>query len=217
MYLTLIERLTERLKQALPSALAHDPLRAVPIGDTIPKFEHKLPPRPGSVLILLYENGNEILFPLIKRAEYNGAHSGQVSFPGGKAEPGEDSIQTALREAEEEIGIDPSSVRVLGRLSDFFVIPSNFMVTPVVASFQGVPSFRPDPYEVVRVLQGNVTHLLREDAIRTREILAAGHYRMNAPHFEIENEIVWGATAMMLNEFRLVLREIMSETNSSLS
>jgi 8-oxo-dGTP pyrophosphatase MutT (NUDIX family) len=211
MYSALIEKLSERLKRELPSALAHDPLRAVPVGDVVPRFEHKLPPRPGSVLILLYEDGGKIRFPLIKRAEYNGAHSGQISLPGGKAEPGEDSIQTALREAHEEIGIDPINVKVIGRLSDFFVIPSNFLVTPVVAISTAQVLFRPDPHEVVRILSGDIDELVREDAIRTREIIAAGHFRMNAPHFEIQNEVVWGATAMMLNEFRFVLREIYAD------
>jgi 8-oxo-dGTP pyrophosphatase MutT (NUDIX family) len=214
MYSTLIDRLSIRLKEALPSALAHDPLRAVPVGNVIPKFEHKLPPKPGSVLILLYESDGRILFPLIKRAEYNGAHSGQVSLPGGKAEPNEDAIQTALREAHEEIGIDPSAISVIGRLSDFFVIPSNFLVTPVVAAFRGTPIFTPDPYEVVRILNGAVDSLVREDAVRTKEIIAAGQFRMNAPHFEIENEVVWGATAMMLNEFRFVLKEILHDSFS---
>jgi 8-oxo-dGTP pyrophosphatase MutT (NUDIX family) len=214
MYLTLVDRLAARLKQALPSALAHDPLRAVPIGNVIPKFEHKLPPKAGSVLILLYEDNGRILFPLIKRTEYNGAHSGQVSLPGGKAEAGEDSIQTALREAQEEIGVDPVSVNVIGRLSDFFVIPSNFIVTPVVASVNGTPTFKPDPHEVERIILGDVDSLIKDDAIRTREILASGTFRMNAPHFEIEKEVVWGATAMMLNEFRFVLREIIAENHS---
>jgi 8-oxo-dGTP pyrophosphatase MutT (NUDIX family) len=207
-YSTLIERLSKRLTEALPSALAHDALRAIPIGSVVPNFEHRLPPKPGSVLILLYQDNGRILFPLIKRAEYNGAHSGQVSFPGGKAEPGEDAIETALREAQEEIGIDPRNINVIGRLSDFFVMPSNFMVTPVVASSAIVPEFTPDPYEVVRILRGDLADLTKEDAVKTKEIVAAGKYRMNAPHFEIENEVVWGATAMMLNELRLVLREV---------
>lgn len=204
---TLIDKLTERLKQALPSALAHDPLRAIPVGSVIPKFEHKLPPRPGSVLILLHEHEGKIMFPLTKRAEYKGAHSGQISLPGGKAEPGEDAIETALREAEEEIGVARENIRVIGRLSEFFVIPSNFLVTPVVATVRA-PVFTPDPYEVVRILQCDISDLIRDDAVRVSEILAAGAYRMQAPHFEIEGEIVWGATAMMLNEFRMVLQEV---------
>ena len=124
---------------ALPSALAHDPLRAIPVGNIIPKLRHSHPPRPGSVLILLYEDRVTIKFPLTKRQEYAGAHSGQVSLPGGKAEPGEDAVTTALREAQEEIGIDTTTVEVIGRLSEFHVLRSNFMVTPVVASVPRLP------------------------------------------------------------------------------
>src|SRR6188768_3645024 len=128
----LIEKLSRRLQTELPGSKAHEPMRATPIGNLVPKFEHKLPPKPGSVLILLYEDEGEIKFPLIKRPEYLGTHSGQISFPGGKADPGEDPIETALREGEEEVGIDRSKVSVLGTLSNFFVIPSNFLVTPVI-------------------------------------------------------------------------------------
>ncbi|HYF70069.1 MAG TPA: CoA pyrophosphatase [Ohtaekwangia sp.] len=200
--------MSRRLTQALPSALAHDPLRAIPIGNVTPKFAHQQPPKPGSVLILLYEEGGRIKFPLTKRPIYNGAHSGQISLPGGKAENGEDTIATALREAEEEIGISASAVKVIGRLSEFYVIPSNFLVTPVVAAHTGTPHFIPDPHEVERIIKADVYDLIKPDAILTTEILAAGHYRMQAPHFNIEQEIVWGATAMMLNEFRLVLQEL---------
>lgn len=201
-------KLVARLEQPLPGRLAHEPVRATPIGSVIPKFDHKLPPKPGSVLILLYEEDGSIKFPLTKRAEYAGAHSGQISFPGGKAEAGENVFETALREAEEEIGISRNHVQVLGRLSDFFVIPSNFMVVPVIG-FTSQPFFTPDPYEVAKILSGNIDDLVRDDAIQYKEILAAGQYRMDAPHFEIENELVWGATAMILNELRIILREIM--------
>jgi 8-oxo-dGTP pyrophosphatase MutT (NUDIX family) len=72
-------------------------MRATPIGDLLPDFKHALPPKPGSVLILLYEENGLIRFPLIKRPTYSGAHSGQVSLPGGKAESGETFVETALR------------------------------------------------------------------------------------------------------------------------
>ncbi len=204
-------KLSARLKQSLPGRIAHEPMRAQPVGSVIPNFEHKLPPKPGSVLILLYEENGIIKFPLTKRQEYAGAHSGQISFPGGKAEPGEDAIQTALREAHEEIGVDLNHVQVLGVLSDFFVIPSNFLVAPVVAiSHQKV--FTPDPYEVAKILSGNILDLVKDDAIKEKEILAAGKFTMMAPHFEIEGEVVWGATAMMLNEFRMILQEAIGES-----
>src|SRR5687767_2401868 len=125
----LSKRLLARLLQQLPGGDAHEPFRAHPVGDVRPLFDHKTPPRPGGVLILLYEEDGTIKFPLIKRPEYAGAHSGQISLPGGKAEPDEDAILTALRECEEEIGIQRNLPQVLGKLSDFFVMPSNFMVT----------------------------------------------------------------------------------------
>ncbi len=204
----LSKKLTDRLLLPLPGGDAHESFRAEPVGDVRPLFDHKLPPRLGGVIILLYISDGRIKFPLIKRADYPGAHGGQISFPGGKAEPGEDAVQTALRECEEEIGISSDALTVLGRLSDFFVMPSNFMVTPVVAVLEGTPVFKPDSYEVVRILEGDLVDLMRKDAMRQKEILAAGKFRMMAPHFEIDGEIVWGATAMMLNEFRLILQGI---------
>ena len=206
---TLIARLTFRLIQPLPGPLAHEKMRATPTGVFRPKFEHKVPPKPGSVLILLYPDGNRIKFPLTQRADYQGAHSGQISLPGGKAEPGESYIDTALRECEEEIGVSRDTIKVIGRLSDFFVIPSNFMVIPVVGITSSKPLFKADPVEVVKILEGDVVELMRDDAIQEREILAANLYPMLAPHFEIGGEVVWGATGMMLNELRTILREIM--------
>ena len=205
----LIDRLKERLLDPLPGDAAHTPMRAIPIGDLTPRFDHSLPPKPGGVMILLYEDDTGLIrFPLIKRQEYTGAHSGQVSFPGGKSEQGEDPIVTALRECEEEIGVDRNSLVVLGRLTNFFVIPSNFIITPVVAIATSIPVFKPDPYEVARILSFPLQDLLNDDAIKQKEIVAAGKFRLMAPHFEIDGEIVWGATAMMLNEFRTILRDI---------
>lgn len=191
----------------LPGGKAHDVFRAKPVGDVRPLFDHRHPPRPGGVMILLYEEGGAIRFPLIKRPDYSGTHGGQVSLPGGKAEAGEDAVMTALRECEEEIGVMRHTVSVLGKLSDFLVIPSNYIVTPIVASISTRPLFKPDPHEVSRILEAHLRDITREDAVKEKEILAAGEYRMMAPHFEIENEVVWGATAMILNEFRVVLSE----------
>ena len=202
----LVERLRTRLKEPLPGPAAHEPLRATPLGEIRPKFEHKSPPKPGSVLVLLYPDSGEIKFPLTKRPEYLGAHSGQVSFPGGKGEPGESVEQTALREGQEEIGIRPSTIEIIGRLSEFFVIPSNFIVTPVVGILPSKPLFTPDPVEVVRILEGTLSDLLKDDAVAVKDIVAARVYNLRAPHFLIDNEVVWGATAMMLNELREVVR-----------
>lgn len=206
---SLIKKLEARLGQELPAALAHEGMRATRADLSPIQFNHTVPPRPGAVLLLLYPGaGGAINFPLIKRPDYGGAHSGQVSFPGGKAETGETVIQTALREAQEEIGIDPKDVNVIGVLSEFFVMPSNFMVTPVVGYMSERPRFTPDRIEVVRILEGDARRLLPEESITISEIVVAQTYKLRAPHFLIDNEIVWGATAMMLNEFRYVLKEI---------
>jgi 8-oxo-dGTP pyrophosphatase MutT (NUDIX family) len=204
----LVRNLELRLQSPLPGIRVHEVLRAKPIGNVLPKFEHRLPPKPGGVLILLYEEEGLIKFPLIKRPTYTGAHSGQISLPGGKAEPGEDIFQTALREGEEEIGVKQKDIRIIGKLSEFNVIPSNFLVTPVIAMIDYAPEFIPDQFEVEKVIQADLFELAKEDAIRESEILAAGLYPMMAPHFLIENEIVWGATAMMLNEFRMIVMEL---------
>ncbi|MBL7839950.1 MAG: CoA pyrophosphatase [Cyclobacteriaceae bacterium] len=204
----IIQELDKRLKDPLPAGRAHELLRARPVSGQFPDFGHKLPPKPGSVLILLFEEDGVIKLPLTKRATYKGAHSAQISFPGGKAEAGETVIEVALREAEEEIGVHRDDVHVIGTLSEFFVVPSNFMVTPVVGTLNYVPVFKPDPREVEKIIYADLNDIIRDDAVYEEEILAAGLYPMIAPHFLIENEIVWGATAMMLNEFREVLREI---------
>lgn len=206
----LAEYLRHRLSQTLPGSAAHEPLRAVPVGTLRPDFTHTLPPRPGSVLIVLYEHEGRIKFPLTKRHDYLGAHGGQISLPGGKAEPGEDAIQTALREGHEEIGVITSELHVVGRLSDFFVIPSNFMIVPVVAVAPSRPLFIPQEREVEKIIEGDLQLLLRDDAVQEEEILAAKKYPMRAPHFKIEGEIVWGATAMMLNELRVIVRGMYS-------
>jgi 8-oxo-dGTP pyrophosphatase MutT (NUDIX family) len=204
-----IRGLSERLLLPLPGASAHELLRAYPVAGSLPDFKHKSPPKPGSVLILLYpDEKDQAVFPLIKRQDYLGAHSGQVSLPGGKMEPGEDHVATALREAWEEIGVDVSEPKVIGRLSEFFVIPSNFLVVPVIAYLKQRPQFIPHTREVSRIMEVRLSDIEPDDSILTKEILAAGQYKLMAPHFEIDGEVVWGATAMMLNELRTCLKEV---------
>lgn len=205
---SVLQQLEQRLQQPLPGAVAHEPLRATPTGLIKPKFDHSLPPKPGSVMILLYPDGEQIKFPLTKRHEYLGAHSGQVSLPGGKAELGESAIETALRETEEEIGVKAKQIKIIGQLSQFFVMPSNFMVVPVVGVLEQRPTYLAQESEVMKIIEGSLTDLIRPEAIRTKEILAAKIYPMLAPHFEIEGEVVWGATAMMLNELRVIVKEV---------
>ena len=206
-FVTLIHTLKMALQNSLPGERAHAALRAIPEAEVMARFQHVAPPRRGSVLILLYEDDGVIKIPLTKRADYKGIHGAQVSLPGGKAEGDEHPHDTALRETEEETGIDRNSITILGSLTDFYVIPSNFMVTPVVGYLSHTPIFRPDPYEVDRIITLQFDLLVANDAILNRSITIDKTHQRIAPHFVVEDEIVWGATAMMLNEFREVVRE----------
>jgi 8-oxo-dGTP pyrophosphatase MutT (NUDIX family) len=197
--------LKERLRWPLPGAEAHRVMFPAMPDSLRPAYAPGGPVKEGSVLVLLYEESGLIRFPLIKRASYPGIHGGQISLPGGKAEPGENAVETALREGEEEIGIRGDRVTVIGKLTGLHVVVSNFFVTPVVGVLKGKPEFIPDPYEVERVLVCSVHQLVNQQEILKKEILAAGNVQLLAPHFQVEEEVVWGATAMVLNEFRMVL------------
>lgn len=199
--------LGERLAKTLPGSAAHELMRAKPFGNLRPVLKNENPPRPGGVLILLYETDGIVRFPLIKRSDYAGAHGGQISLPGGKAEQGEDRIMAALREGEEEIGIKRETIKVIGKLTDFHVIPSNYLVTPVVGVIESEPHFVPDPIEVAKIFSVSLAELIKDDASLSGEIVV-GDYKLTAPHFLIDREMVWGATAMILSEFRHILNEV---------
>lgn len=198
--------LQDRLQQPLPGVTAHKAMFPASDKKVRAKLRATVTPRQGSVLLLLFQQAGDIYFPLIKRPAYAGVHGGQVSLPGGKAEAGETALQTALREGEEEIGINVDRVTALGQLTSFNVLVSNIYITPIVGVYEGVPEFVPDPHEVDRVLLGSVSQLRLQREIPKREVLSGTSLPLIAPHFEVQREIVWGATAMILNEFRLLLR-----------
>jgi 8-oxo-dGTP pyrophosphatase MutT (NUDIX family) len=163
--------------------------------------------RQSAVCILLYPKADGWYIPLIVRPEYDGTHSGQVAFPGGKVEETDaDVVATALREMSEEIGVTLSEVEVLGRLTPLFVFASNFMVHPIVAVTDQTPAFVPDPREVARILEVPVKDLLDESLRSEKEINVRG-FRVQAPFFDFQGQTVWGATAMMLSEFAVLLNE----------
>lgn len=193
--------LEQGLKQPLPGKDAH--LRMSPIPIDMKRFEPILPPnyRKGAVLILFYPENQKAYFPLIKRPDYPGIHSGQIAFPGGKMEPEDtDLVQTALREASEEVGIYPENVRIIGRLSNLFVPASNFLVSPILGFSESRPDFVPEVREVSRIIPTSLRELYQPD-LRKRKILEfSGNFRLDTPYFEVDQEMVWGATAMILSE-----------------
>ena len=165
--------------------------------------------RPGSVLILLFEDEGTIKLPLIMRSDYDGVHSGQIGLPGGKFESEDADLQsTALRETEEEIGISKSDVSLIGRLTELYIPPSNFLVHPFVGTIPFKPEFVPDQNEVARIIELDLDTLMDENNISEKDIKLSTGITIRSPVFHFNNDTVWGATAMMLSEFKSVLFEL---------
>lgn len=159
-------------------------------------------------MVLLYPDEQGIHIPLMKRPEYDGAHSGQVSFPGGKLENVDTNlIDTALRETHEEIGVPKEQIEVIGNLSELFIIASNFKVLPTVGVIREKPNFIPDPIEVADVLPMAI-NALNDYSIRSVKEMRFPPYTIFSPYFDVRGEVVWGATAMMLSELAELVREL---------
>ncbi|SFT43990.1 NUDIX domain-containing protein [Algoriphagus locisalis] len=203
---SVLDLLEKGMKYPLPGKKAQLSMSPNPVDSR--RFDSKLPDnhRKGSVLILLYPNDDKAFFPLIKRPVYKGVHSGQIAFPGGKMEEDdEDEIETALREAWEEVNIKPEQVKLIGRMSDLFIPTSNFLVSPVLGYSEVLPDFVPEEKEVARIIQTAVSTLY-EPSFRKQKVLEfSDSFRLDTPYFEVDQEMVWGATAMILSEFLQIL------------
>src|SRR5687767_13502782 len=210
----LISQLAELLKQPLPGSSAHILMSPAGRGNTEEAIQSLLtPPRTSAVMIILYPENDQLYMVLIKRPDYQGVHSGQVSFPGGKFEEEDvEFMRTALRETHEEIGVNPNEIEMVGALSRIYIPPSNFLVYPFVGFCKQPPSFIIDT-EVDRVITVPANILLDDTIIREGKFLAGGNlgFEIKAPYFEIDNERVWGATACILSEFKHILQLVKAE------
>ena len=162
--------------------------------------------RIAAVLILLYPDKGSIHTVLIQRPDYDGVHGGQISFPGGKNEPEDDSvIMTALREANEEIGVDPSKVNVIETLTPLFIPVSNMIVTPVIGWIKEKPVFIHQPEEVVFLIDADLKKLLDPGIVKVKPFEIRGEM-IEVKYFDYEGNTIWGATAMILHELLVILR-----------
>jgi 8-oxo-dGTP pyrophosphatase MutT (NUDIX family) len=163
----------------------------------------------GAVLIALYPDNGVVRTVLMKRPDYDGTHSGQVSFPGGKVEEEDVNIvATALREAEEEVNIKPDDVTVIGQLTELYVPPSNFLVHPVLGILNKAPDLVPDQHEVESIHTPKIDYLLREDIIDETDILLSTGFKFRTPSFKVDGHVVWGATAMIIAELKELLTDL---------
>lgn len=201
------ERLKHRLTQPLPGTEAQYRLapKTRPVGNPDSATIN------AGVLILFYpDQNNELSIVLMKRPEYDGPHSAQVSFPGGKEEGSDKSIiETALRESFEEIGINISEVEILGKITPLYIPVSNFLVHPVVGITTNKPEFKIDKNEVEYIIECPVYQIMKANIKQTGLKIKGITYKV--PYFDIKNEIVWGATSMIVSELIDILSELQPE------
>ena len=200
--------LQQTLAKDLPGREAQLKMSPLPVDWRRFSLDAPATAKKSAVLLLFYPEASGVYFPLIKRPSYPGAHSGQVSFPGGKVEPSDpDLVYTALREAEEEIGIDAGKVEVLGRLTDLYIPTSNFLVSPILGFLNETPRFVPEAREVDRIIPTAMS-MIGHPQIRQRTTLLIGEGRhLETPYFALDGEVVWGATAMILSELLQLLEQ----------
>lgn len=166
-------------------------------------------PKLAGVLVLFYPKGKDWHVVLIERTSLHEGdrHKGQISFPGGRHEDSDDSMaDTALREAEEEVGVNPDKIEIIGSLSDLYIPVSNFHVFPKVAFAKDTPKFVPQPSEVANVLEVPFHLFQRPNALKHMELrMSNGFVLPKVPHFKIFDKVVWGATLLMLGELLAVV------------
>ena len=165
-------------------------------------------PKIAAVLALFYpNNNNNTSLLLTKRAIYNGTHSNQISFPGGKIEKSDNNLsQTALRETFEEVGVSQEKVEILREITNVYIPPSNFLVTPFIGITKTKPMFKVNS-EVAEIIEISFLDLLDDNNVGTIQITNSYMKETLVPSFNINGSVIWGATAMILSEIKEVLKK----------
>ena len=202
--------LKHAIEKGLPGEAAH--LRMSPLKRPLSSFAIKEAEtiRESAVAIILFPNENTHHCILIQRPIYDGTHSGQVSFPGGKKDLEDIHLEfTARREAFEEVGVELTENLLVGELTDVFIPVSGFKVKPFIYYHETLPSLKADEREVSEIFTFTIDELLNNDSFSTMEIkFPNGITQKNIPCFNLSNKQIWGATALILNELRELILNI---------
>jgi 8-oxo-dGTP pyrophosphatase MutT (NUDIX family) len=202
------EDLMRAFTQPLPGKVAHETLKPyLKINKSLdaPKLPNT---KEGAVMSLIYPVNNipHILF--IERPVYNGVHSGQIAFPGGKIEQSDSSfLDAALRETHEEIGIPGQQIKVVGALSEIYVLASNFMVYPYVGLLDEIPSLILEEKEVASAFEIPLYRFFEPDILKEKPIKNALGFTLMAPYYDLDGKTLWGATAMMVSELCTIIKQ----------
>ncbi len=198
---TFISQLKKQLNgTTLPGNEAQLSMAPVTRLEELKRMQPGQSPKQSAVLVLFYPDYSETKLVFIKRPVDDTVHSGQIAFPGGRVEPDDkDLVHTALREANEEVNVEPREVSILGTLSKLHIPPSNFDVFPIIGYSNSRPKLKGN-YEVDKILEVNLEKLLDENTKTTKTINHRLGKLVDVPCYFIEGEIIWGATAMMVSE-----------------
>lgn len=170
----------------------------------------KNPNKAGVMAVFYPDRSEKTNFVLILRKTYQGVHSNQVGFPGGRLEVFDKNLKhTALRETEEEVGIPKGEVQVVKRLTKLYIPPSNFWVYPYVGLLEKTPKLIAQETEVEKILEVNIDELLDERSLIQQKLSTSYAENIEVPAFSLNGQVVWGATAMMLSELKELLKEVL--------
>ena len=199
------------LNVELPATQAH--LKMVPPNreELIRKTDFsKVVPKKAAVMMLFYPRNFQTYLALILRTSYNGVHSSQIAFPGGKVESYDfDLKQTALRETHEEIGIHPNSINIIRPFTEVYIPPSNFMVYPFLGYSHDELEFVLQEDEVAGIVEFALSDFLDDKILKTNTIKTSYADTMEVPGFMVNGHFIWGATAMMLSELKETLKMVL--------
>lgn len=208
MFQLFIDNLKANLQKPLPGVQAQFEMAHVKREKVVANSYESQNYRPSAVLILLYPNEQQqTSVLLIERMTYDGHHSGQIALPGGKVDSLDINIEaTAMREFFEETGSDLSPT-IIGKLTPVYIPVSKFMVQPFVAYVTQKPNFTISEMEVSQLIEWSIDDLLNPNIIKETTIEPTPGLKLKTPYFDVYGKVLWGATAMMLNELKWVLNK----------
>ena len=195
----------------LPAKEAHYKMAPLERIENMEKLElQSKNPKIAAVMMLFYPKNGRTHLVLIVRNSYEGVHTAQIAFPGGKFEPKDRTYEiTALRETFEEIGVQPDSIEILRQFTHLYIPPSDFLVYPFLGICREEILFIPDSSEVAAIIELPLSIFLGEEVIVSVPISTSYANDIMVPAFKISEHIVWGATAMMLSELKEVLKKVL--------
>lgn len=198
-------------KETLPAASAHLKMAPVQRIEMLKELNvESKHPRKAAVMMLIYPKSSKTHLVLIVRTTYPGVHSSQIAFPGGKVEKEDESLaKTALRETEEEIGVHQSKIEIIKSFTEVYIPPSNFLVFPFLGISQSELIFSIQEDEVAGIIELSLKDFLDDNNIVMRKLTTSYANEIDVPAFLVKEHIVWGATAMMMNELKETIKKVL--------